>query len=304
MTDFYSVLIPVFALIFIGYQLKRMSFLEGVVWLGIEKLTYFVLFPALLLHTLGRQNVNGHEWFTLAWISIVSLVIIAAGVWLVYRLKPAYSPETFTSIFQGSVRYNTYIALSVSAAYFGAKGLAMASLNAGFMIVVINLMCISIFAIYGKEKSQDVSSFIRQVIKNPLILGCAGGWFLSLSGIGLPGVTESITEILGRAALPLGLLAVGASLEPKAMVSGLLPLSIAIIFQFLVKPVLILALAALSGLTGMGVGILLISFTVPTASSSYILARQLGGDVDTMASIITLQTLVAFLAMPVWATLM
>jgi predicted permease len=180
----------------------------------------------------------------------------------------------------------------------------MASLNAGFMIVVINLMCISIFAIYGKEKSQDVSSFIRQVIKNPLILGCAGGWFLSLSGIGLPGVTESITEILGRAALPLGLLAVGASLEPKAMVSGLLPLSIAIIFQFLVKPVLILALAALSGLTGMGVGILLISFTVPTASSSYILARQLGGDVDTMASIITLQTLVAFLAMPVWATFM
>ena len=301
MASFYSVLIPVFALIFVGYQLKRFAFVDTLVWLGIEKLTYFVLFPALLIHTLGQQDIAGQQWFTLAWISIAVLVLVAGLVWLLYCVKPAYTAETFTSVFQGSVRYNTYIALSVSAAYFGSEGLAMASLNAGFMIVAINLMCIAVFALYGKEKAQSARSFVRQVTRNPLILGCAGGWFLSLSGIGLPGVTAPFVEILGRAALPLGLLAVGASLDAKALVAGVVPLFIASVFQFLIKPLLVLILAHWVGLTGVGLGILLISFTVPTASSSYILARQLGGDVEAMASIITAQTLMAFVTMPVWA---
>ncbi|MEJ2043091.1 MAG: AEC family transporter [Reinekea sp.] len=281
--------------------MKRLTFLDDVVWLGIEKLTYYVLFPALLIHTLGLQKLSGTEWWTLSWISIAVLLIVSLAVWLVYRLKPAYPAEAFTSIFQGSVRYNTYIALSVSSAYFGSQGLAVASLNAGFMIIVINLLCVSIFAVYGKTKSQNASDFIKQIIRNPLILGCVAGWFLSLSGIGLPSVTEDFVEILGRAALPLGLLAVGASLKPKSLVSGFLPVTISIFFQFIAKPVLVLLLGNMAGVSQLGLGILLISFSVPTASSSYILARQLGGDVDAMASIITLQTMVAFIAMPIWA---
>ncbi|MCG8096449.1 MAG: AEC family transporter, partial [Candidatus Thiodiazotropha endolucinida] len=74
--------------------------------------------------------------------------------------------------------------------------------------------------------------------------------------------------------------------------------------QFLVKPLAAAGFVLLTGLTGAAAGVLVIAFMTPTAPSAYILARQLGGDTETMASIITLQTLLAFAAMPLIIYLM
>ncbi len=210
----------------------------------------------------------------------------------------------FTSVFQGGVRINTYIALAVAQGFFGPEGLALASVAAGFMIVLINLLCISAFAAWGKTSIRGWAPFIRAVGGNPLIIGCAIGWFLSLSGIGLPGVMENIFEILGRAALPFGLLAVGAALKPGKIRGHAAPVAISSVVQFGVKPFTAALLIYWTGLTGVAAGVLLAAFMCPTASSGYILARQLGGDTESMASIITFQTLAAFVAMPLLSMLL
>ena len=126
---------------------------------------------------------------------------------------------------------------------------------------------------------------------NPLILGCVAGATLSVSGVGLPGVSAQIAEIIGRAALPLGLLAVGAALKPELVHGHRSAIFKSSFVQFFFKPVLLLLLCKLVGLNGMAAGVLLIAFISPTASSAYILARQLGGDLESMASIVTLQTM-------------
>jgi predicted permease len=172
------------------------------------------------------------------------------------------------------------------------------------MIILINLLCISVLGIWGTNPSKGIMAFSRNVIGNPLIISCAIGWFLSQSGIGLPGITDNILEIVGRAALPLGLLAVGAALKPEAVRGHLKPIAISSLVQFGLKPVVAVLLISITGLSGIVAGVLVIVFMTPTAASAYILARQLGGDTETMASIITFQTLLAFLVMPLIALVM
>jgi len=206
--------------------------------------------------------------------------------------------------FQGGIRFNTYITLAVAQSLYGATGLAMGSVAAGFMIVLINLWCISVFVIWGKASFQGVLPFIKEIVSNPLIIACVIGWFLSISGIGLPFVVGNVLEIVGQAALPFGLLAVGAALQLQGIKGHFRAIGLSSIAQFGLKPLITISLVSYTGLTGVAAAVLIIAFMTPTAPSAYILARQLGGDKETMASIITVQTLLAFLIMPVLGILL
>lgn len=302
MITFVTALIPIMALIVLGYVLKRTKFLPEETWPGMEKLTYFVLFPALLIRTLGKQSVVGTPW-PLMLVVVVGAIVSSAILLIAFRKVISKNNATFTSIFQGGVRFNTYITLAVAQSLYGTTGLAMGSVAAGFMIVLINLWCISIFVIWGKASFQGVFSFIREIIGNPLILGCTIGWVLSLSGVGLPYIAGDILEIVGRAALPFGLLAVGAALKPAGIRKHIGPIVFSSIVQFGFKPLVTAFLVFYTGLSGAPAAVLIIAFMTPTAPSAYILARQLGGDTETMASIITVQTLLAFLIMPLFGAL-
>ncbi|NNJ90749.1 MAG: AEC family transporter, partial [Gammaproteobacteria bacterium] len=122
--------------------------------------------------------------------------------------------------------------------------------------------------------------------------------------MGLPGFSEKIFEIIGRAALPLGLLAVGAALRLDMIKGHSGAIVKASLVQFVLKPTVAAVLIHYSGLSGVAAVVLILVFMTPTAPSAYILARQLGGDTETMASIITVQTLMAFVVMPVVAMLL
>ncbi len=297
MITFFTALIPIMTLIILGYILRRNKFLPEETWPGVEKLTYFVLFPSLLIRTLGKQSLVGVPWPSMLSVVIVALMT-SAVLLIVFRKAISKNNATFTSIFQGGVRFNTYIMLAVAQSLFGTSGMAMGSVAVGFMTVLINLWCISIFVIWGKASFKGILPIIREIFANPLIVACSIGWFLSLSSIGLPYITGDIFEIVGRAALPFGLLAVGAALKPAGIREHIAPIVYSSIAQFGLKPLIAAFMVYFTSLSGAAGAVLIIAFIAPTAPSAYILARQLGGDTEAMASIITAQTLLAFFMMP------
>lgn len=304
MNAFSAAIAPILVLILLGYGLKRIKFLSEESWAGMEKLTYFILLPALLIRTLGKQTLTGAPWPSMLVVLSGTLITAALVLILLRRMRTKENGATFTSIFQGGVRFNTYIALSVAQGLFGSEGLALSAVAAGFMIVLANLLCISVFVLWGKNSISGITPFIREVVRNPLIIGCAIGWFLSLSGIGLTELSVDILDIIAQAALPFGLLAVGAALKPELIRGHLGSIATSSLAQFALKPLMAALLISLTGLTGIAASVLVIFFMTPTATSGYILARQLGGDTETMASIITFQTLFAFVVMPVIALIL
>ena len=91
-----TALAPILALILIGYGLRRFEVVPEGAWAGMEKLTYLVLFPALLIRTLGNQSLGGTPWPQLLASSVMTLLIAAAVLLLWHRLCPRGSGPTFT----------------------------------------------------------------------------------------------------------------------------------------------------------------------------------------------------------------
>ncbi len=297
-TSLFTTLAPILALIVLGYVLRRLKIVPKTAWAGIERITYYVLFPALLINAIGSQSVIGTPWRDMMLVAVVGISIPAILLIAGYTLHKWCDGALFCSVFQGGVRFNNYIFLAVVQGLFGMKGLAYGSMIAGVIIVIINLLCIFVFAKWGRGVQKGALAICKDMVTNPLIIGCGIGWFLSVAGLRLHGVAGDTLTIISNAALPLGLLAVGAALQVRAMFKHMLPTGITTIFQFVLKPCIVASCVALTGLSGVAAGVLLIAFMVPTAPSAYILARQLGGDSQAMASIITFQTALAFVAMP------
>lgn len=75
--------------------------------------------------------------------------------------------------------------------------------------------------------------------------------------------------------------------------------AIGVVFKLVLMPVIALVLAVWFGLSGDSLAIVAICAAVPTSTSAYVLARQMGGDAPLLAQIITLQTILAAITMPI-----
>lgn len=293
---------PVFLLILLGVALRRWDLPPAATWPGIERLTYTVLFPALLIHRLALADFDVRAFGQLAVTICLALLLISLVFFLFQRWLANNGPD-LTSVYQGAVRFNTYIGLAVVSALYGEPGLVIAAMAMAVMIPFVNVLCVFTFALTGTGSQVSANGILRALFSNPLILGCLAGVALNLSGIGLPGWTADTARLLGSTALPLGLLAVGAALNLRTLSSDVKPVLLASLLKFAMLPLVLVTLATLLGLSTLGVSVLLILGCLPTASSAFILARQMGGNANLMANIITLQTLMAFVVMPAWLIL-
>nr|UKE83032.1 AEC family transporter [Pectobacterium sp. PL152] len=204
----------------------------------------------------------------------------------------------FTSLFQGGVRFNNYVGVSAAAGLFGAHGVALAAVANAAIVPTVNILCVLVFARYGNTGAPSLKNIVRLLALNPLVVACAIGITLQITGLGLPLGIEPVLKSLGQASLPLGLLCVGAALDFSAARSWLRPMVIASCAKFIAMPLVTIVACHLFNLSGPAAIAALLFQALPTASSSYIMARQLGGDAPLMAGIIALQTLVAGVALP------
>ncbi|WP_163835388.1 AEC family transporter [Spartinivicinus ruber] len=304
MNTIIEALIPICFAIASGYIIKHLANIHTSVWSGIEKVTYYLLAPAILIDTITRHSLAELPWPTIVMVTNTTIFAccLLLAFWLLF--DKSLSKPTFTSVFQGGIRFNTFIALAITNALFGDKGLIVGALVAVTMIVLINILCVAIFCLLIKSDSSTSPSLIAQLTRNPLIIACLVGLLINILNIQPPKAIADSISLLGRAAFPIGLMAVGAGLELKRLFSDWKPSLLASFVQFAFKPVAAVFIISYFSLTPITATVIIIFFSVPTAPSSYILSRQMGGDHQSMASIITTQTLLSFITMPVslWMT--
>jgi hypothetical protein len=296
---------PIFALIITGFVLKRMSFPSEGFWPQAERLTYYVLFPALLLDKLANIHPGNQPVWSMSLAMGLGVCIIAGGL-LALRSKVQPDGPAFTSVFQGAMRPNTYVGLSAASALFGDTGVSLSAVALMTLIPLVNVLCVTTLIRFGGNghprtatKAGGILFTLRQLATNPLILGCVAGFTLNGLQIQLPSFIGEALRILGSASLPMGLLSVGAGLSFAALVQGSRDVITSSACKLLILPAVTGILCVLFGVSsGPALGICLIYTAIPVSVSSYILARVLGGDHDRMAAIITAQTLLSALTMP------
>lgn len=292
-----SALGPIFFLIVLGYVLRRSQFPGEVFWPGVEKLTYFLLFPALLVHKLALAELDDYAIAPLAQVIVITLAVTTL---LLFLLKPTLRVDgpAFSSIYQGSIRFNTYVGLAAAGALFQLPGSTLAAVAIAILIPLVNILCVGVLTQLTSIHTPTPWNLFLSLIRNPLILACLLGILLNISGLGLPLGSQSVLEILARAALPLGLLAVGAGLHLRIALARHRELLSPAVIKLLVLPALTYGLSLTMGLDTLETTILVLFAALPGAPSSYILARQLGGDAQLMAAIVTVETAFSLFTLP------
>ncbi len=293
-----NALIPVFALILIGAILNYLAFPGVEFWRGAERLTYYLLFPALLFLRLSSTSVSGDIQLSQLAILLIGMLLIISVVLILGGIIFGMRGALFTSFYQGGIRFNTYVGLAAINGLIGDGGIAIAALVVGVMIPVVNLLCISVFAYAGDSPGKTLPSIIRNIITNPLILACALGILWNNFELVLPDLSIRVLELLSAAALPLGLLSVGAGIHLAALRSSFKALIVSSLIKLFVFPLLAYALCRITDVGEVVTMVVVIIASLPTASSAYILSRELGGDSKAMAAIITGHTLLAMISMP------
>ncbi len=299
MLETLQAVVPVFLLIFVGAIALRSGFLPAAFWRDAEKLLYFVLFPCLLLATVARARLGDLQILPMA-AAILGAMALMTLLMLLLRPWLKVSGAVFTSCYQGVIRMNTYLAFAVAAALGGQAAVEATAVAVALFVPTANLLCVTILVRYAGQEG-DGSPIRRTLLaigRNPLILSILGGLLLNVSGIGLPPVAGPMLDILGEAALGLGLIAVGAGLDFKTARSSSRAVFLTVILKLLVMPALAWGLSRLFGLEGAGSFAVVLLNAMPTAGAAYILARQLGGDAPLMASIITLETGLSMITLP------
>lgn len=255
-----------------------------------------MLSSALFIYGLATADLRAFPVWGLAGAVIAATTAVSA---IIVALRPLLRVDgvAFTSIFQGGVRFNNYIGVTLAVRVLGAPGVALAAICNAASVPTVNLLCVLVFAHFGATRLNGWR-VLRQVAQNPLILACGVGMVLQASGFGLPPGVDQAMRALGAASMPLGLLCVGAALSFGAARAWLGPALIASGFKLFVMPSAAVAATAAFGLSGSAALTALLFLSLPTASSSYILARQMGGDPPLMAGLTASQTLLAAVTVP------
>lgn len=274
---------PLFALILLGCILKRRPVFDAGFWNGAEKLNYYILFPALLINSLAVAPLDNPQLPKLAIALVIMLGLATAAFAVVKRLRGIPTAE-FGVLLQGAIRFNTYLGLSIVNDFYGPSGVAVAAVILAVLVPLCNI--ISVVAL-SEFQQLSLRRLLLPILTNPLIISCIIGMLLNVTG----------------ASLPLGLLCVGAALQVATIRYSALKISLNSLVRLCVMPLLAIAVATVMGLTQLEYQLFVIFFAIPTAPTAYILSRQLGGDSQLMAGIITFQTMVAVLTLPVVLTM-
>ena len=287
-------LLPDFSLILLGILIRRwMTFGENF-WAGVEKLVYFILFPALLINSLVKAKLDLLSAFPLL---ATAFVAIVAGMLLglLPRMFSKVPALTFASMYQCAFRYNSYIGLAVVSMLFGQSGVATLGIIIGTAVPLVNVVAIGMLARHGQL------GLWREVLRNPLIWATIIGLSLNLVGYVPPAPVLAFLGRLAEASIALGLLAVGAALQMggAAGVKGLA--AWLIVVKLLLLPLVAVFVGPLLGLSGLYYQVAVLFAALPTASSAYILAVRMGGDGKSVAWLISASTLVSMLTLTLWA---
>jgi malonate transporter and related proteins len=292
-----SAILPIFLLIVVGYLFKRTGFIGDGFWAPAEKLVYFVLLPALIIRSMTQSDLSALPVGPMA---IALLSTSTCMLVLALLLKPALRIDGpgFTSLLQGATRVNAYLCFAIGDALYGQASVALCAYCLAVMMPFTNIALVTLMSAYAGTGRPNWARVPLQIVQNPIIIGCAIGWIVNTLAVPVPDWLMASMSILDRGTLPLALLCIGAGLILMMDRTQVVAMSASVILKLAVMPVISIAMCQYFGVTGLPMAIAVLFAGAPASTSSYILARQMGGNAPLMAAILSVQTVLAALTLP------
>lgn len=211
-------------------------------WGGIETLSYRLLIPAVLIKSIAVSELSMSEF---GWMLVALFVALGVSGTIVLGLRWWQTPErlpnpVFTTLFQTTTRWNVFITLAAVELFVGPQGIALVALLIAVLVPLINIANVVVLAFFGPPQAQSIP-VAHHVLKNPLVQACAIGIAINLSGLSLPDFALQTLDLVGRAALGVGILAIGAGVNAERLFQRSTAMMFGVVFRMTSGPIIFLA---------------------------------------------------------------
>ena len=286
---------PVFLTLVFGALLRQYGFKDSAPWDMLNGVVYWFLAPMLLFYSILSADLQFGN--IVAYLSVLFLGLMATFsvvILICNRLK--FSLAICNSTVQGACRHNTFMALAISAALMGEAGLAIATLATAFQVVITNLCVMGYITYYTQNPDSKTNwgKLLLNLLFNPLLLSIFIALVIKVAGIHYIPIISETTSLIGRSAMPLSLLAAGAGLSLTIERDKIIPLVTGVAAKMVIFPVFVVLFGWAFALTPEYFLVAFIYAAVPTAATSYVVARLTGGDAPLLSSMTMFQVILSF----------
>jgi hypothetical protein len=308
-----DVVLPVFGLILVGYLAGRFRLLGQESSEALNRFVYFFALPALLF--VGMARVPAHDVLNLPF-----LAAFMGGVVIVFVLAAVVArfafPGTGAAVTLGglsSIFANVgYMGIPLFLTAFGPKGVLPAVIAVVAMAVLVmasGVVIIELTLSAGHGIGKALRNVGRAVALNPLVIGSVLGFAWNALGIALPTALGTFADLLGAAAGPAALFAMGlflASQSLNALMGGrkLIEVAWLLVLKLAVQPLITWWIAHLVGLDPFWTASAVILSALPTGALVFVLAQQYGIYVQRASAVILASTVVSIVTLSVFMVLL
>ena len=281
--------LPVFLTMVIGWFLKNKNVLKQEFFDGVSKFVFFAATPALLFA--DTSSVDFKAVFDLKYIlTMLGIFVASVGIyWIAFPLIEKNRVKAGAMI-HCSFRSNfAILGIPLLKGMLSATGVAKAELLLALGVPVFNVLAITCLAYWSGEKGNP-KKIIKNILKNPLIIGCFCGLVFSLLGIRIPSFMNTTIEYIGNTSIGLGLILMGSSFDIRKFISGIKSTVLAVFAKLVISPVIGVSAMWLCGFRGEELMIALIFMGSSTAINSYVMAREMKSDADYTSSVVVATT--------------
>lgn len=294
-------IVPIFSVIILGWLARLKGFIQQEFLEPANRLVFYLAIPALIFRAISKASLKTKFDVKVLAITLFAVVVISGLAWIVgllLRLRLGELGTFIQTTFHGNLGY---IGLAVAFYFLGNEGFVRASILAGFLIILQNFLAVISLQFNSDNVSIKKNKLILlNILGNPVILSALAGILFSLSGLKMPLVIDRSLNILGGLALPMALLIIGASLSFELMQLRILRVIFSSFLKLMLLPGVGLLLYRMFGVAPQDYMPALILLASPTATITYVMAREMGGDADFAVAAISTSTLISSATFTCW----
>ena len=300
-----STIIPIFAVIILGWFARWKGFIPPDFLAPANRLVYYLAIPAMIFHSISKASLKTQFDSTVLTVTLLAIIAVFAFAWgvgLTRRVERKQLGTFMQCSFHGNLGY---IGLAVAYYYLGSEGLIRASIIAGFIMILQNILAVVALQLHAEntDLKKNRLEVVLRILGNPVIISALAGILFSLAGLRLPLVLDRSLAILSGLALPMALLIIGASLSFEVMQLQLLRVLSTSVMKLILLPGLGLILYRSCNLALQDYLPGLILPASPSATLTYVMAKEMDGDTDFAVAAISISTMLSAITFTIWLTL-
>ena len=299
---------PVFLMMVLGYVLHRKTSLLNDEFADyLNTFVFKLALPVQLFKSLSQEDFHA-VWDSgmVLFCFVVSLasILLLLGLSIFLRDR-SLRAEFVQAGYRGSqALLGVALLQNIYGSSVGAGPLALVLIGAVPLYNVAAVLLLTLMTPGGRLDRKTVGKALRGIITNPIILGIAAGLIWSLLRLPQPVILQRAVSSLASTATPMGLLALGACIDPKKAAGCWKPTLIASLFKLVFIVMLFLPLAVKLGYRGETLTALLIMLGSPATVSCFSMARSMGHEGTLSAGAVMLTTVCSAFTFTVWLYLL